>query len=108
MANKFTSELEIEVYARDMRMIRAARDVSQKYKITRQPAQKEGRVWFDINGGQKPYLVGIRPDWKERPSCTCPDAQQRALKQNGGFCKHIIAVLLNEKEFKCQLLELFL
>lgn len=108
MAKKFYTELNVEVYARDMRMIRAARDVSTRYSISRQPGLTNSKAWFDIRGGLKPYIVGIHPDWKERPTCTCPDAEKRALTRNGGFCKHIIAVLLKEQEFKCQLLELFL
>lgn len=108
MAKKIYAEMEIDIYARDLRMIRAAGDVAKKYGIGRQAGIVKGRTCFDISGGQKPYVVGIDADWKERPSCTCPDAEKRALNQNGGFCKHIIAVLLKEKEFRCQLLELFL
>ena len=108
MAKKIYAEMEIDIYARDLRMIRAAGDVAKRYSISRQAGITNGKAWFDISGGQKPYVVGVHADWKERPSCTCPDAEKRALSQNGGFCKHIIAVLLKEQGFRCQLLELFL
>ncbi len=108
MAQNDESVIEVNIYARDMRMVRAAGDVAKRYTISRNNDTKSNKVWFAIEGGTKPYAVGIHPEWKDRPSCSCPDAAQRALIQNGGFCKHIIAVLLKEQEFKCQLLELFL
>ncbi len=108
MGKQNIAEMEIDLYARDMRMVRAAGDVTKKYSISRSNNAESNKVWFEIKGGTKPYVVGIHPEWKDRPNCSCPDAAQRALTQNGGFCKHIIAVLLKEQDFKCQLLELFL
>ena len=108
MTRKTAQATEIDVYARDLRMIRASGQVANRYQILRRSASTGNQVFFDIRGGTSPYVVAINPAWKERPACTCPDAARRALEQNGGFCKHIIAVLLQEPEFKCQLLELFL
>lgn len=109
MTKKQTTENQIEIYARDLRMIRGAKDVLKNYRIERDLEDKaKAEVVFKISGGQKPYLVSIDPDWQRTPRCTCPDAEKRARELNGGFCKHIIAVLLKEDDFRCQLLDIIL
>ena len=62
----------------------------------------------DITGGTSDYVVKIHPEWLVNPQCSCPDAEQRAKESARGYCKHIIAVLLSNEEFRCQLLEAFL
>ncbi|HNS10235.1 MAG TPA: SWIM zinc finger domain-containing protein [Candidatus Ozemobacteraceae bacterium] len=108
MTCKTDSDPEIDVYARDLRMIRAAGSVSGKYQIRRRQTPGSATAVFDVSGGTKPYEVTVNPGWQCCPTCTCPDASNRAQEQNGGFCKHIIAVLLQNEEFRHQLLELFL
>lgn len=104
-----TNESRIELYARDLRMVRGANDVLKNYRIERDPENKSAaEVVFIVSGGQKPYRVSIDPDWQRTPACTCPDSEQRARELNGGYCKHIIAVLLKENEFRCQLLDIIL
>lgn len=99
---------KIDVYSRDVRIHRALRDLTTRCTITRLPDISNDYAWFDVVGGTMPYVIGIDLKWSERPTCTCPDAKKRALKRNGGFCRHIIAVLLNEPDFRYQLLEMFL
>lgn len=94
--------------ARDDRFFRAAYTVLEHYRIRRRPELEDGFVVFDICGGTSDYVVRIQPEWKCPPACSCPDAEKRARESTRGYCKHIIAVLLREKEFGCQLLEAFL
>ena len=97
------------IKARDDRFLRAAETVLKSYRITRRPGvDEDGLVVFDIRGGSSDYVVKVHPDWRCDPRCSCPDAEKRARTQANGYCKHIIAVLLKEKEFTCQLLEAFL
>ena len=100
--------IRFDIKARDDRFFRAAESVLKKYKITRRPALEEGFVVFDVTGGTSDYVVRIHPEWRENPRCSCPDAENRAKENARGYCKHIIAVLLKNAEFKCQLLEAFL
>ena len=106
MATKKQEEFNLK--ARDDRFFRAAYTVLEKYQIRRRPKPEDGFVVFDICGGTSDYVVRIHPEWKTPPTCTCPDAEKRAKESTRGYCKHIIAVLLHEKEFSCQLLEAFL
>lgn len=101
-----TSDLNLQ--ARDDRFFRAAEIVLKKYKITRRSQLEDGLVVYDIKGGTRDYVVTIHPEWKVNPRCSCPDAIQRAKTSARGYCKHIIAVLLKDSEFRCQLLEAFL
>ena len=102
------AEMEIDLYARDLRMIRAARDVLGRYSLIKTDESADGLVQYAVTGGKAPYSVSVHARWKQQPVCTCPDAAQRAKTQNGGYCKHIIAVLLKDPSLKYQLLELFL
>jgi uncharacterized Zn finger protein len=85
---------------RDRRMLRAANSVLKDYQFT-----SIDRLRTRVSGGTTPYEVTAHPDWSARPSCTCPDHQGAAA---AGYCKHIIAVLMRDRELQCQLLELFL
>ena len=96
------------LYPRESRMLRAIHDVLKKYELTEQArASSEERV-FCLTGGQTPYTVCVWEGWEHAPTCTCPDHHQRAAAHTGGYCKHIIAVLLSHEELRCQLLDLFL
>ena len=86
---------------RDMRMLRAAREVSGAYTIT-PVAQTPGA--YTVTGGSQPYTVQGDPNWKAEPTCTCPDATRR----NNTWCKHVMAVFLKEPTLRCQLIDLFL
>jgi uncharacterized Zn finger protein len=103
-----TEIVTIDLAARDARFLRAAADVLKKYKITRRAALEEGRAVFDVSGGQQPYVVTVHPEWAADPACTCPDAAKRAKIFSGGYCKHIMAVLLSNDDLRGQLLEVFL
>ena len=98
----------LSLKARDDRFFRAAESVLKNYKIVRRSRKEEGFVVFDVTGGTRAYTVRIHPKWLENPSCSCPDAAQRAKENARGYCKHIIGVLLSDEEFRCQLLEAFL
>lgn len=86
---------------RDVRMLRAARSVVGTYGI--QPVPDVPGA-FDVTGGTRPYRVQIDPDWRQSATCTCPDATQRSQ----GWCKHVIAVLIEQPSLRYQLLPLFL
>ena len=106
MATKKQEEFNLK--ARDDRFFRAAYTVLENYRIRKRPQLEDGFVVFDIFGGTSDYVVRIHPEWMISPTCSCPDAEKRARESTRGYCKHIIAVLLREKEFSCQLLEAFL
>ena len=97
----------IDISARDARFFRAAKDVLKRYKIEQVDPEGE-HLCFEVVGGSNPYLVKVQPEWKRAPSCTCPDAAFRANRQAGGYCKHIIAVLLSNEDLQYQLLDVFL
>jgi uncharacterized Zn finger protein len=97
----------IDTWVRDTRWARAAKSVLQDYTITPRPGE-DGFLAFEITGGTTPYTVRVHPEWAENPRCSCPDARDRALDGNSGYCKHVIAVLLKHDELSYQLLELFL
>ena len=98
----------LSLKARDDRFFRAAESVLANYQITRRQQLIDGMAIFDIRGGSRDYVVKVHPQWQVNPQCTCPDAAQRARESTRGYCKHIIAVLLDNEELSCQLLEIFL
>jgi hypothetical protein len=93
--------------ARDVRVLRAARDVLASYTFHPLPptGPADHRVRVEVRGGGRPYEVAVDPAWGDDPRCTCADHARAA---NGGFCKHVIGVLLRDDALRCQLLELFL
>jgi hypothetical protein len=100
------TEITIDVTARDQRYLRAAEDVIKRYTIDR-AEDDDGVAVFTITGGQRVYTVQVLPDWSGNPTCTCPDAVHRA-ELTGGFCKHVIAVLLKHDDLRYQLLDVML
>ena len=98
--------MEMDLFARDQRMLRAAQEVSKRYEI--EETGGGNPVCFRVAHGKTEYAVGVTLDWSEPASCTCPDAVYRARNCNRGFCKHIIAVLMKDKRLSCQLLDLIL
>lgn len=105
--------MDKDAYNRETRISRAYREVIPHYSIERQKAGPGGKtpVEFRVRA-KKPgksgsdYTVTLSPDWSKEPACTCPDSKTRPGL--GGYCKHVIGVLLTQKDLSCQLLELFL
>jgi len=109
MPTPVSSTPTIDVQARHRRFLRAAGEVLKRYEIKRlEERDPEGALVFSVRGGTRPYEVRVHPDWSARPSCTCPDASDGDWALNGGFCKHIIAVLLDNDELGFQLLDVLL
>jgi len=100
------ADIQIDIRARDQRFLRAATSVLRDYTLTR--TEDDERVRFAIKGGAAPYEVVVSQLWDVPPSCTCPDASHRAQEHNAGFCKHIIAVLIDNEDLRCQLLDVIL
>ena len=89
---------------RDSRIFRAAREVLLHYTLT--PSSSEGEVRrIEVRGGTQAWVVTVHDAWRDPPHCTCPDASR---DDSGGYCKHVIAVLLRDDVVRCQLLEVFL
>lgn len=98
-------EVQVVIAARDKRFLKAAREVIKNYQLKRGTADAAGRVAFQVTGGTAPYEVRAHAG---APTCTCPDAAKLGGALNAGFCKHIIGVLLDNDDLRCQLLDLFL
>jgi hypothetical protein len=97
----------LDLGARDVRVLRAARDILASYTFHPLPLTSHERnvVRVEVRGGTRPYTVTVHCEWGEPPRCTCPD---HVRGSNGGYCKHVIGVLLSDDALRCQLLELFL
>ncbi len=102
------TEKTFNLKARDDRFFRAAESVLKQYTIARRPQLEDGVAVFDVTGGTSAYVVKVHPEWRCAPQCNCPDAENRAKTNVRGYCKHVIGVLLENDEFRCQLLEAFL
>jgi hypothetical protein len=102
-----TSPVSEHLWARDIRWTRAANEVLKTYRLTRGPL-REGWWEVTVEGGTSPYIVRIHSEWADDPQCSCLDAQRRANLSLGGYCKHVIAALLQERDLSYQLLEIFL
>jgi hypothetical protein len=105
--------MERDAYNRETRISRAYREVIPHYSIERLKTGSGGGnlVSFQVKGktrakSSSDYTVTLSTDWSVDPACTCPD--NRTKPGLGGYCKHVIATLLTEREHTCQLLELFL
>ena len=95
--------------ARDLRFLRAATEVLKRYRFhCVEGSAPDEPIRIDVRGGREDYVVTVHPRWRASPTCTCPDASRLAKEQNAGYCKHIIAVLLREKELQYQLLAILL
>mgnify|MGYP002725773276 CR=1 FL=1 len=99
-------QVTIDVKARDQRFLRAAHEVLARYRIEAR-GEADGMLLFELEGGSEPYQVRVARDWSSGPSCSCPDAEHRK-DVTGGYCKHVIAVLLKHEELKYQLLDVML
>ena len=100
------ASFQVDIRARDKRFLRAARTVLKNYRLRR--TDDGDAVQFEIGGGTNPYTVRVSRSWGQAPICTCPDAQHRAADLTGGFCKHVIAVLIENEDLRCQLLDVLL
>ena len=91
------TQVTIQAGGRDARFFRAADDVLKNYDIV---WNRRGKAFLKarVSGGTREYEVAIPRDGMERPTCTCPDSKKRAKQVSGGFCKHIIAVLMKSGE----------
>ena len=98
---------EVDPVERDRRFFRAAREVLGSYDIE-QVTDGPQEVEYLLRGGTDTYRVYLRNDWSAPPRCTCPDARVRSGEPGGAYCKHSIAVLLQDDEHRGQLLELLL
>lgn len=102
------TKVTVELQARDARFLRAASEVLKRYRICRcEGGVGDVTACFEVRGGTEDYLVTVHLGWALKPACTCPDVVWSG-KRNGGYCKHIIAVLLKEKELQYQLLQILL
>lgn len=99
----------VELRARDLRFLRAASEVVKRYRFHRSmDGGHDEPIRIEVLGGSEDYVVTVHPRWAQNPTCSCPDASRLAKEQNAGYCKHIIAVLLREKDLQYQLLEILL
>jgi len=102
-------DFTVDLKARDLRFLRAAREVLQKYEIKRRPKRRSsGEIIVDVSTKGRAYEVTFREDWSAPPACSCPDARNGGARRSGGFCKHTIASALKWKDLRCQLLDLLL
>jgi hypothetical protein len=95
-----SSMASVPLAQRDARLLRAARDVLQRYRFV-----ELGPGQLRVEGGSRDYVLQLSLDGSEAPRCSCPDNRRTEI---GGFCKHAIAGLLREPSLRYQLLELFL
>ena len=97
----------VDPLQRDKRFFRAAREVLRDYKIQLEAVDSRTSEYL-VSGVGKRYRVFISNDWSDEPYCECPDARGRAHEPGGAFCKHAIAVLIQDEANRGQLLELLL
>lgn len=99
-----------KVDLREPRMIRATNDVMKNYRVEALESQNPNEAKFHVSrknrGTKDPYLVVIIKDWSANPTCTCPDATSRP--ELNGYCKHTIATMMMNEDYKFQLMELFI
>ncbi len=103
------ADFTVELKARDLRFLRAAREVLQNYEIKRRSKRgKAGDVVVDVSTKGRAYEVTFRKDWSAPPACSCPDSQKGGSNRSAGFCKHTIASALKWDDLRCQLLDLLI
>ncbi len=102
-----TATFSIDLVARDNRFFRAAKEVLGTYDIGRSE-EEPGTVCFRVKNGSSDYCVEVSRVWAHPPRCSCPDAQYAAAEDCAGYCKHVIAVLLDNEDLRFQLLDLLL
>lgn len=97
------TRVQLDVRAVDSRFLRAAHDVGKRYGFAQARNGSMRRV--TVTGGSKDYEVSASVHWDVMAECTCPDAKRLA---HGGFCKHVIAVLMRDADLRCQLIDVLL
>lgn len=88
------------LWERESRLARAVQTVLTEYEL-----ESVDERTTRLTGGSFPWEVTVDPNWTDAPRCTCPDYERGS---NRGYCKHIIAVLLERDDARCQLLEILL
>ena len=101
------TQFHVDLVARDNRFFRAAKEVLGTYDMERREGEN-GAVSFLLSGGSEDYRVEVDTAWAQSPRCTCPDARFGAAEECAGYCKHVIAVLLDNEDLRFQLLEVLL
>jgi len=97
----------VSIDSREVRITRAYEQVLARYTIAQRP-DDHGWFVFSVEGGSRPYEVRVHSEWREGPTCTCPDASDLGARLNRGYCKHLIGVLRKHEHVSYQLLELYL
>jgi len=97
----------VDPVQRDHRFFRAAREVLQFGKIELEAVNPRTKEYL-VSGLGRRYRVTIHVDWSEPPLCECADARARKNEPGGAYCKHAIAVLIQDDANRGQLLELLL
>lgn len=100
------TDFGVDIAGRERRIERALTEVIKNYTVTGR-GDPSGYRLFTITGGESDYEVRVHPEWRDTPTCTCPDFEDGA-QRTGGYCKHIMAVLIGQPALACQLLEVFL
>jgi len=95
----------VDPEARELRFLRAANEVLKHYERERRDNARTAEI--HVRGGSRDYLVTAQTDWSRPPRCTCPDATHSTHLHNG-YCKHVVAVLLENEDLRGQLIEIFL
>lgn len=99
----------MEFEARDARILRAVRDVVKSYALRPVESTADGWLAFTVTKPGRPaYTVRVDPTWRYGPQCSCPDWLRVRDGDRGGYCKHVVAVLLHSEDHRHQLLDLLL
>ena len=92
---------------RDGLFLAAAREVTASHDIEL-VEENEREVHYLLRGPGPNRRVFVRCDWSEPPRCDCPEAREQAAGGRTAWCKHGVAVLLQDENHRGQLLELLL
>ena len=90
-------------HQRDPRVRRAVTEVLAKYQFTRTDVGDEAR--FAVTGGFRPYTLTLSKTWAFPAKCSCDDKEKLGDKD---YCKHAMAVMMQNDDLRCQLLEVYL
>lgn len=93
---------------------RAVREVLKSHTIGL--IERDGQhATYAVHRGRRCYRVVISRDWLHPPRCDCPELREVAVNQEPDahelaprYCKHTIAVLLDQPDHRHQLIELLL
>jgi hypothetical protein len=84
------------------RLQRARFEVIPRYGLIRADGP-DGVATVAVQNSVAVYQVVVHPDGAGPPRCSCPDAEHRT-ELHGGFCKHVLAVLLSYPDLRAQAL----